>query len=96
MYVHQPFLSIRHSKAQRELKLTYYSPKEIDAGDLNWDCQIHPHGTLYFSTEQVRLSQTVPAHLLTCSGHMEGSGYGDKHGSNHCVYRCRRTQAVQF
>ncbi|KAJ8583617.1 hypothetical protein M405DRAFT_937114 [Rhizopogon salebrosus TDB-379] len=28
-------------------------PKEIDAGDLNWDCQIHPHGTLYFSTEQV-------------------------------------------
>ncbi|OAX37170.1 hypothetical protein K503DRAFT_720179 [Rhizopogon vinicolor AM-OR11-026] len=28
-------------------------PEEIDAGDLIWDCQIHPHGTLYFSSEQV-------------------------------------------
>lgn len=28
-------------------------PDKIDAGDLIWDCQIHPHGTLYFSSEQV-------------------------------------------
>ncbi|KAG2065151.1 hypothetical protein BDR04DRAFT_188824 [Suillus decipiens] len=28
-------------------------PDRIDAGDLIWDCQIHPHGTLYFSSEQV-------------------------------------------
>ncbi|KAG1776645.1 hypothetical protein EV702DRAFT_328099 [Suillus placidus] len=33
-------------------------PDKIDAGDLIWDCQIHPHGTLYFSSEQVSLSPT--------------------------------------
>ncbi|OAX36102.1 hypothetical protein K503DRAFT_721938 [Rhizopogon vinicolor AM-OR11-026] len=28
-------------------------PEEINSGDLIWDCQVHPHGTLYFSSEQV-------------------------------------------
>jgi hypothetical protein len=27
------------------------SPEKFKAGDITWDCQIHPHGTLYFSSD---------------------------------------------
>lgn len=49
---------------RHECQLASGSPDNFTAGDITWNCQIHPHGTLYFSSELVSLS---PTYLFTYS-----------------------------
>lgn len=55
---------INHLNVQHECQLTSGSPGKFKAGEITWNCQIHPHGTLYFSSELVGL---YPSCRFPCS-----------------------------
>jgi hypothetical protein len=46
---------INHLNVQHECKLSSGSPDKFKAGEITWNCQIHPHDTLYFSSALVSL-----------------------------------------